>query len=62
MSYHLIEEATVPAAALGGLKFGKNAATIDGSLIIEVSHEGAARIQRLRLIDQKEAIGKKQPQ
>jgi hypothetical protein len=37
---HLIEEAMVPALALGGLKFGKNNASIDGSLTIEVKHEG----------------------
>jgi hypothetical protein len=35
---HLAEEAKAPAEALGGLKFGKNAMTIDGSVIFEVIH------------------------
>jgi hypothetical protein len=37
---HLIEEGKAAAAALGGLKFGKNPATIDGSLNVEVFHSG----------------------
>jgi hypothetical protein len=37
---HLLQEGKAPAEALGGVKFGKNAATIDGSLSVEVIHEG----------------------
>jgi len=34
---HLVQEATVPAKALGGLLFGANAATIDGSANVAFS-------------------------
>jgi hypothetical protein len=37
---HLIEEGMAAALALGGLKFGKNPASIDGSLIVEVLDGG----------------------
>jgi hypothetical protein len=37
---HLIEEGDEAAAALGGLKFGKNPMFIDGSLIVEVLDGG----------------------
>jgi hypothetical protein len=36
---HLLKEGTVPAKALGGLKFGVEPATIDGSVIAEVIYE-----------------------
>jgi len=45
LSVHLIQEAMVPALALGGLFFGANAAEIHGSVNIELTdkeHEGKA--------------------